>query len=144
MEITQIDDQKNRGRHETPWTHTVRGLVHSSASRAATPERAQHGASQWQDNAFGQCTVKVEERLTEAAFALSWSDSTRCHYREQIWKRATARRSGICVLSGEAIRRGDAVFRPLATRFKIPLNSRAMILAVSLETRADCPIEAWS
>ncbi|WP_201700950.1 DUF3331 domain-containing protein [Paraburkholderia hiiakae] len=85
------------------------------------------------DNTYASCTVTIEERLANSSFTLSWSDPTRCSYREQVWKRAIARKSGICVLSGTPIKRGDAVFRPLARRYKVPLNSGAMILAVSLE-----------
>lgn len=128
-------------RCENPWAHMVRGLLSSPTCRMNVPTRSQRDARIRDDDAFRRCTVKVEERLPNASFALSWSDPTRCSYREQVWKRATARRAGVCVLSGQAIKRGDAVFRPQARRFKVPLNSGAMILAASLETWSGCPVD---
>jgi hypothetical protein len=142
-----FDEQMNHviagapDRCENPWAHMVRGLLSSPASRMSAPMRPQRDARLRDDDAFWRCTVKVEERLPNAAFALSWSDPTRCSYREQVWKRATARRAGVCVLSGQAIKRGDAVFRPQARRFKVPLNSGAMILAASLEMWGGCPVD---
>jgi hypothetical protein len=121
-------------KNENPWAHMVQGLLAAPASRTSAPHCTPCDPRARDDDAFRRCTVKVEERLPNASFALSWSDPTRCSYREQVWKRATARRAGVCVLSGVAIKRGDAVFRPQARRFKVPLNSGAMILAVSLET----------
>ncbi len=135
-------DKGAPGTCENPWAHMVRGLLSSPASRMSAPNCPPRDPRARDDDAFRRCTVKVEERLPNAAFALSWSDPTCCSYREQVWKRATARRAGVCVLSGEPIKRGDAVFRPQARRFMVPLNSGAMILAVSLETwggsAADC------
>jgi len=121
-----------------PWAHVVSGLLASPASRTSVSRRAPavRTRSDLRDadhNTYASCTVTIEERLANSSFTLSWSDPTRCSYREQVWKRAIARKSGICVLSGERIKRGDAVFRPLARRYKIPLNSEAMILAASLD-----------
>jgi hypothetical protein len=119
----------------TPWASVVLGLLSSPASRQSVPHRTRCGSRTTADpDTFRHCTVKIEERLANAAFALSWSDPTQCSYREQVWKRAIARKSGVCALSGERIKRGDAVFRPQARRFKVPLNSGAMILAASLDT----------
>lgn len=120
------------------WAHVVSGLLASPASRTSVARRGSATRTRSDlrpadDKTYGNCTVTIEERLANSSFTLSWSDPTRCSYREQVWKRAIARKSGICVLSGAAIKRGDAVFRPLARRYKIPLNSGAMILAVSLE-----------
>ncbi|MEM5314920.1 DUF3331 domain-containing protein [Paraburkholderia sp. JHI869] len=121
-----------------PWAHVVSGLLASPASRTSVSRRAPATRTRTDlraadDNTYASCTVKIEERLANTSFTLSWSDPTRCSYREQVWRRAIARKSGVCVLSGERIKRGDAVFRPLARRYKVPLNSGAMILAASLE-----------
>ncbi|WP_321916171.1 MULTISPECIES: DUF3331 domain-containing protein [unclassified Paraburkholderia] len=121
-----------------PWAHVVSGLLASPASRTSVSRRAsatrtRNDLRPADDNTYASCTVTIEERLANSSFTLSWSDPTRCSYREQVWKRAIARKSGVCVLSGERIKRGDAVFRPLARRYMVPLNSGAMILAVSLE-----------
>ncbi|MEX3981075.1 DUF3331 domain-containing protein [Paraburkholderia sp. EG287A] len=121
-----------------PWAHVVSGLLASPASRTSVARRApavrtRSDLRAADHSTYASCTVKIEERLANSSFTLSWSDPTRCSYREQVWKRAIARKSGICVLSGEHIKRGDAVFRPLARRYKVPLNSGAMILAASLE-----------
>lgn len=121
-----------------PWAHVVSGLLASPASRTSVSRRApavrtRSDLRAADHSTYASCTVTIEERLANSSFTLSWSDPTRCSYREQVWKRAIARRSGICVLSGQPIKRGDAVFRPLARRYKVPLNSGAMILAVSLD-----------
>ncbi|WP_256701887.1 DUF3331 domain-containing protein [Burkholderia sp. SRS-W-2-2016] len=125
-----------------PWGQVVLDLCCAPAfsigapfrARARPPEPARRWPRSAQQQTLGNCTVTVDERLADYSFALSWSDSTRCHYREQVWKRALAKKAGICALSGASIRKGDAVFRPEDRRYRDPLNAGAMILAASLDT----------
>ncbi|WP_408458481.1 DUF3331 domain-containing protein [Paraburkholderia sediminicola] len=56
--------------------------------------------------------VKVLERRSENSVVILWQDATRCHYGDQIWFRSRSARTGICALSGNAIRSGDAIYRP--------------------------------
>ncbi|MCC8395953.1 DUF3331 domain-containing protein [Paraburkholderia sp. MMS20-SJTR3] len=124
-----------------PWRQVVLDLCRAPAfsvgapfrARARQPEPARCWPPGARQQTSGNGTVTVVERLADYAFALSWSDSTRCHYREQVWKRALAKKAGICALSGASIRKGDAVFRPEDRRYRDPLNAGAMILAASLD-----------
>ncbi|MGY2491842.1 DUF3331 domain-containing protein [Cupriavidus sp. CP313] len=49
-------------------------------------------------------------------------------------EKAIANRTGICALSGTAIRRGDAIFRPSVSKARPPI-AFGMILAIYI----DCP-----
>jgi hypothetical protein len=76
--------------------------------------------------------IRVLERLSESTLALSWHDPTSFNYSEQVWSLCTARKRGTCALSGQAIRRGQPVYRPRRVGSSVPLNSGAMILALAL------------
>ena len=76
--------------------------------------------------------IRVLERLSESTLALSWHDPTSFNYSEQVWALCTARKRGTCALSGQAIRRGQPVYRPRRVGSSVPLNSGAMILALAL------------
>ncbi|MGF6768204.1 hypothetical protein P3T18_000674 [Paraburkholderia sp. GAS199] len=72
-------------------------------------------------------TINVLE-CADGVAIVEWKDPTGGHYAEQRWHRCMSRRTGVCVLSGSVIVRGDCVFRP-ARRSREPMNSNAMILA---------------
>jgi hypothetical protein len=76
--------------------------------------------------------VWVAERLTPVTAAIEWSDATRCNYSGQIWRAGIAARPGSCALSGESIRRGQAIYRPIPLK-PAPSNAKAMILASRIE-----------
>ncbi|SAK46583.1 hypothetical protein AWB75_00947 [Caballeronia catudaia] len=81
----------------------------------------------------GHCVnIRVLERLSDSTLALSWHDPTSFNYSEQVWALCTARKRGTCALSGQAIRRGQPVYRPRRVGSSVPLNSGAMILALAL------------
>lgn len=63
---------------------------------------------------------------------LAWRDSTHCSYGDQVWHLTHAHKDGVCVISGRRIRRGEAVFKPRATR-PAALNAGAMILTSVLQ-----------
>ena len=63
--------------------------------------------------AFIMITIKFLEKLSEQKLLLSWSESARCNYTEQLWALRKARKSTTCVLSGEKILRGDFVYSPV-------------------------------
>ncbi|RDV00953.1 DUF3331 domain-containing protein [Trinickia dinghuensis] len=79
------------------------------------------------------CTVTIEERLENKRIALSWSDPTCGSYRGQLWRYAIAPKPGVCALSGQPIKRGDAIFRPQARSRNAPRNRNAMILAAWID-----------
>ncbi|WP_408443439.1 DUF3331 domain-containing protein [Paraburkholderia caffeinilytica] len=69
------------------------------------------------------------ERTSPTSLMVSWSDSTQCCYLDQAWVAVSARQSGYCALTGNAIRRGDAVFKPRCKGKRRPANYQEMILA---------------
>jgi hypothetical protein len=73
--------------------------------------------------------ISILERPSEHALIILWSDSCSGHYAEQSWRFAHARRDALCVLSGEPIYKGDAIFRPRVKVNALPSNWDRMILA---------------
>lgn len=119
-----------RGR-ETPLVRTA-GHATAAVTAAASAPRAQAG------NAMRRSvSLSVIEHPTSTTVTIAWRDSTHCSYGDQLWQVSRARRSGVCAMSGRAIRRGDLVYQPRRIRPK-PLNDGAMILAsVLCEVQAD-------
>jgi len=113
-------------------TQVARMAGSASASAEASPVRAQPG------NAMRRSfSLSVLDRPTSTSVTIAWRDSTHCSYGDQLWLAARARSSGICAMSGRAIRRGDLVYQPRRSRPR-PLNDGAMILASVLrEVEAD-------
>jgi hypothetical protein len=85
------------------------------------------------DGYFGKCVIRLLERDSPTSATVAWSDSTSCFYGAQLWWRGTAKKAGVCSLSGQTIARGDAVYRPRRVQHT-PRNVEAMILAIVLET----------
>jgi len=77
--------------------------------------------------------ITLIRRHDKENISVCWSDPTYGRYSDQLWRVCTARRSAICALTGEKIRRGDAVFRPSPNRRHRPANADAMILASKLD-----------
>jgi Domain of unknown function (DUF3331) len=77
-------------------------------------------------------SVTDVERRTDRTIAVCWTDATRGHYTDQLWVISIARKKSICALTGDSIRRGDAVYRPRVTASHVPTNAQAMILVASL------------
>ncbi|CAE6816651.1 hypothetical protein R75465_05637 [Paraburkholderia aspalathi] len=76
--------------------------------------------------------VSLLDRPTTSTATISWRDSTRCCYGDQVWCSSRARTEGVCALSGRAIRPGDAVYKPRPCRPE-PRNADAMILTSALD-----------
>ncbi|ANB76500.1 hypothetical protein AYM40_30295 [Paraburkholderia phytofirmans OLGA172] len=76
--------------------------------------------------------VKVIERLNETTAVIDWRDSTAGCYTEQVWRVCVARVTGQCALSGAAIKKGDAVYRPRTNR-NLRANAAFMILSSELD-----------
>ena len=81
---------------------------------------------------FSKCAIRILERNGQTSATVAWSDATSCCYGEQLWRRCIARKAGVCALSGQAIARGNAVYRPRRGR-PAPRNVEAMILATVME-----------
>jgi Domain of unknown function (DUF3331) len=80
----------------------------------------------------GDVAIALLDRPSPRTATVSWSDPRGCKYGEQVWRLATAKRSGICALSGEGIAAGDAIYRPTKVE-PPPANAAAMMLATAVE-----------
>jgi hypothetical protein len=76
--------------------------------------------------------LAIVETCSDNVVSVSWSDPTSGRYSEQPWRLCTARRAGVCALTGEPIRRGDKVYRPLSRKWT-PLNAGWAVLASALK-----------
>ena len=117
-----------------PWMQTI-GLLsvpaggskdRGSGSNEDTPAR------HVDDTALHCVTVSLLDRPTSSTATISWRDSTRCCYGDQVWCASRARTEGVCAMSGRPIRRGDAVYKPRPCR-PAPRNADAMILTSALD-----------
>ncbi|MBN3752176.1 DUF3331 domain-containing protein [Paraburkholderia sp. Tr-20389] len=77
-------------------------------------------------------SIRRIEWQTTCTILVTWSDSTLGRFEDQTWRAGFARTSGICGLTGVAVRRGDPVFRPLQKGGVMPRNALDMILANTL------------
>ncbi|MFM0554883.1 DUF3331 domain-containing protein [Paraburkholderia sediminicola] len=112
-----------------PWMQTI-GLLSMPAS--GSKDRGSglnegNPARHVDDTALHCVTVSLLDRPTASTATISWRDSTRCCYGDQVWCASRARTEGVCAMSGRPIRRGDAVYRPRPCR-PAPRNAGAMIL----------------
>lgn len=140
----------NATSRSTPWSAIISALVRgcgcaetSAALRRERAVPAGAGDSACERGVRGSLSdapemvttsalVRVLERRSENSVIILWQDATRCHYGDQVWCRCRSARTGICALSGNAIRRGDPIYRPRRGAFP-PANAQAMILASALE-----------
>ena len=117
-----------------PWMQTI-GLLSmpaggSKGCGSGLNERI--GARHVDGTALHGVTVSLLDRPTSATATISWRDSTRCCYGDQLWRSSRARTEGICAMSGRPIRPGDAVYKPRFGR-SAPRNADAMILTSALD-----------
>lgn len=113
-----------------PWGHLLgklrvfskgpqQGTVQQySATRASLGTRSTYAPSP-------ELVVKIVERTGPTFATVIWNEPN-CRYGYQTWRAAVSRLSGVCVISGKSIRRGDLVFKPQMR--PVPLNAHAMIL----------------
>jgi hypothetical protein len=126
-----------------PWSRTLAMLDSRPSRPSEASEKAASMARSLVRNMVGRSgcpgpseahcvNIRVLERLSDSTLSLSWHDPTSFNYSEQVWSLCTARKRGTCALSGQAIRRGQPVYRPRRVGSSVPLNSGAMILALAL------------
>lgn len=72
--------------------------------------------------------VKVLDRASEHTIVVSWCDSQGGHFGDQTWRLASAKKRGICAMTGRIIEKGEAVYRPWL-REKARSNANERILA---------------
>ncbi|RKP56718.1 DUF3331 domain-containing protein [Pararobbsia silviterrae] len=107
------------------------------ASREAANDRRRYQIEAQDDGTHSGRIVNVLDRLSERTVAVSWRDSTSCHYNDQIWRVGIAHQPGCCAITGMHIDPGDAIYRPIPA-VPAPLNAHAMILASALaQVRAE-------
>jgi hypothetical protein len=117
-----------------PWMQTI-GLLSVPATGSkgcGTGLNEDNGARHVDGTALHGVTVSLVERQTFSTVTISWRDSTRCCYGDQIWHSSRARTEGVCAMSGRLIRPGDPVYKPRPCR-PAPRNAGAMILTSALD-----------
>ncbi|MEM5461455.1 DUF3331 domain-containing protein [Paraburkholderia phytofirmans] len=80
----------------------------------------------------GDVAITLLDRPSPRTVTGSWSDARGCRYGEQLWRLQTAKRSGICALSGQGIAAGDVIYRPTKVESP-PANAAAMMRATLVE-----------
>jgi hypothetical protein len=134
-------------RHD-PWSIMVSllGLVSHEGAAPRPSDSARllgrsvlHWASSADTHHAGRCrpTVIVLDRPSSMTVTVQWCDATSGRYGDQIWRAGVSRENAVCVLSGERINRGDAIYRPRACG-QSPLNAGEMILASAIEGVPQC------
>jgi hypothetical protein len=117
-----------------PWMQTI-GLLSATAGGSkgyGSGLNDGKGAHHVDATTLRGIAVSLIDRPSSSTATISWRDSTRCCYGDQIWHSSRARTPGVCALSGRPIRPGDAVYRPRLGR-PAPRNADAMILTSALD-----------
>ena len=70
-------------------------------------------------------TIEFLEKPSSRQLLVSWRETGRCNYTEQLWTLGKASKAATCAVTDNNIRRGDAVYRPAGH----PLNCDKIILA---------------
>jgi hypothetical protein len=110
-----------------PWTQTIGLLGTASRMNGAAQGVAQVRHTARSSEGRLAAAVTLIDRPTPSTATIAWRDSTRGCFGDQVWRMARARASGFCAMSGQAIRPGDAVYKPNPR--PTPVNAEAMILA---------------
>jgi hypothetical protein len=98
------------------WLHMLALLAPVSSpwaerdAEARLASTARHGKGR--DSRRNAACVEILERLSPTSIVISWADATSGRYGEQTWNLRTARRKGVCSVSGEPILPGAPVYRP--------------------------------
>jgi hypothetical protein len=134
---------------QDPWSQTLSLLAMLSSASAGTLAKPDYRRDRKQRRALvgvlvrpgAGARIRIVERPNADTATIAWYDPTVCHYGDQTWRASVARSSGVCALSGLAVRRGDAIYRPGSGR-PSPRNCNAMILARCVEESADAMLPA--
>ncbi len=74
--------------------------------------------------------IEFIEKISDSRMLLSWRESGRCNYTEQLWTLKKAPHFKICAVSGKRVHRGDRIFCPSGR----PLNHDKCILGAEIGT----------
>ncbi len=112
-------------------SHAKRGVACSIAGRATSGTDATIVARR------SAAIVKVLDRASEHTVVVSWCDSQGGHFGDQTWRLASAKKRGVCAMTGRAIEKGDAVYRPwLREKARSNANERILAECVDAALRA--------
>ncbi|MGF6301292.1 MULTISPECIES: DUF3331 domain-containing protein [Paraburkholderia] len=119
---------------DTAWQRTVGQLDLGCAQQLAA--RVRHIVDSRGSSSLpvknGDVAIVLLDRPSPRTATVSWSDPRGCKYGEQLWRLETAKRPGICALSGQGIAAGDLIYRPTKVE-PPPANAAAMMLATFVE-----------
>lgn len=113
------------------WERRVVSIGQFGQPAACIPGAVTDSIGQAPSRRCHSAVVQVTCYLSVKAIEVEWSDPTVGRYSGQVWRKRMARNRGICLISGQSIRKGDEVYSP-CTRGGIPRNAGAMISAGSV------------
>jgi hypothetical protein len=124
------------------WKKIIQGLAPSATAwlfgeRCLGREVTGSGYMGSRRDFSGTAYIHIVEWVSASVVILRWRDSRSGVYGEQRWVARRSRRSNRCALTGQAIRRGDLVFRPSFRERFIPSNWQVEILAEPLRELKD-------
>jgi hypothetical protein len=111
-----------------PWSLIVGRLCDPALCHAST--RA--GMTRQCVSRFEQSQIHRIEWHSRSMILVSWSDARAGRRENQMWRASVARTTGVCKLSGTAVRCGDVIFRPTRRKNGLPMGAPDMILAERL------------
>ncbi|WP_181969791.1 DUF3331 domain-containing protein [Paraburkholderia sp. DHOC27] len=73
----------------------------------ASRKGRRRAALSWRDGA----RVRLVDRLSEHAVSISWGHACSGYDGSQTWRKAIAKKKGVCAMTGERIARGDTIYK---------------------------------
>jgi hypothetical protein len=123
------------------WLHIVSGLQTRKPQRSLSSAKLMRcGLCEHRHfppcPAAGVVSIRRVQRQTDLTILVSWSNATRGHFQDQVWRAGYARIAGTCGLTGQPVQRGDHIFRPASRVGSVPVNATEMILADAISRRS--------
>jgi hypothetical protein len=106
----------DRSADDQRWLQMLASLASRSLLLAVKDAESQRASTvshcKPMDSVRNSICVEILERLSPTSIVISWADATSGRYGEQTWTLRSARRKGVCPLSGEPFPPGAPVYRP--------------------------------
>jgi hypothetical protein len=83
-------------------------------------------------NQHSYAHVRIVGRPSEQLALVSWGDSRRGRYGDQVWTASTSKHDTVCILTGVKIRKGDSIYSVRRTS-QAACNYSAAILASAIQ-----------
>jgi len=117
---------------DTVWQRAIGQLDAECARQLTIRAKDVLNAPTYHRPPIDNVVVALLDRPGPLTALVSWSDALGGKYGEQTWRLASAKHTGICVLSGNKIEVGDAIYRPKKAGPTL-VNANAMMLATIVQ-----------